>query len=188
MKKDLGAIRAIYPMPVLMIATYNEDGSVNVMNAAWGMINDYDEISICVDHSHKTMENILSRKAFTVSLADRAHMKEADYFGIVSGNDVPDKFARSGLHAVKSRYVDAPIVTEFPVVMECELVENVVTEHLEAVVGKILNTAAEEAVLDERGEVDVLKLNALIFDSFRSGYYVSAEKVGQAWDAGASLC
>ena len=101
---------------------------------------------------------------------------------------MPDKFARSGLHAVKSRYVDAPIVTEFPVVMECELVENVVTEHLEAVVGKILNTAAEEAVLDERGEVDVLKLNALIFDSFRSGYYVSAEKVGQAWDAGASLC
>ena len=114
-------------------------------------------------------------------------MAEADYVGIVSGNKVADKFARSGLHAVKSSHVNAPVIEEFPIAMECELAEVVQTETLFAVVGKIVGTVAEERVLDESGKVDPCKLDAIAFDQFRHGYYAMGEKVGQAWNAGASL-
>ncbi len=187
MKKDLGVIPALYPMPVLMIAAYDENGTVNVMNAAWGTICDMDKIALIIDESHKTTQNIRSVKAFTVSLADYAHMAEADFFGIATGNKMPDKFAKTGFHAVKSNFVNAPVIEEFPIVMECELAEIVQTENLHAVIGKIVNVAAEENILSENGKVDPAKLNALIFDQFQSGYYVSGEKVGKAWNAGASL-
>ena len=105
MKKDLGVLEAVFPMPVLMIATYNEDGTVNVMTAAWGQICDFKQIALFLDEGHKTAQNILKTKAFTVAIADQAHMAAADYFGIVSGHKVPDKFARSGFTAVKSSHV-----------------------------------------------------------------------------------
>ncbi|MCH5203363.1 MAG: flavin reductase family protein [Oscillospiraceae bacterium] len=187
MKKDLGAVPAVYPMPVLMVAAYGEDEKVNVMNAAWGMICGMDKIALFIDEEHKTTQNLLKKKAFTVSLADKAHMDAADFFGIASGNTMPDKFERTGYKAVKSGFVDAPIVEEFPVVMECELAEVVKTENMYCIVGKIVNTAAEEAVLSENGKVDPQKLNALIFDQFQSGYYVSGEQVGKAWNAGKAL-
>ena len=187
MKKDLGVVQAVYPMPVLMVAAYDETGKVNVMNAAWGMICAMDKIALFIDEDHKTTQNLLKTKAFTVALADQAHMDVADFFGIATGNKMDDKFERTGYHAVKSAYVNAPIVEEFPVVMECELAEVINTENMYAIVGRIVNVAAEEAVLDEKGKVDPTKLNALIFDQFRHGYYISGEHVGKDWNAGAAL-
>ncbi len=187
MKKDLGVQQAVYPMPVLMIATYDENGKVDVMNAAWGNICDPDKIALFIGEAHKTTKNIRALKAFTVSLADAAHLDEADFFGIASGNNMEDKFERTGFTARKSERVNAPVIEEFPLVMECELAEIVETENLHAVVGKILNVAAEESVLDENGKVDPAKLNAFAFDNFRSGYYALGEKIGQAWDNGKKL-
>lgn len=185
MKKDLGVVQAVYPMPVLMVAAYGEADKVNVMNAAWGMICNADRIALFIDEEHKTTQNLLKKKAFTVSIADRAHMDVADFFGIATGNKMTDKFSRTGYTAVKSAHVDAPIVEEFPVVMECELAEVVETESFYCIVGKIVNTAAEESVLADNGKVDPAKLDALIFDQFQHGYYVSGEQVGKAWNAGA---
>lgn len=187
MKKDLGIVQAVYPMPVLMIAAYGDEDKVNVMNAAWGMICNTDRIALFIDEDHMTTQNILKRKAFTVSIADRAHMDAADFFGIATGNRMPDKFERTGYTARKSIHVDAPIIEEFPVVMECEFAEAVETESFYCIVGKIVNTAAEESVLSENGKVDPSKLDALIFDQFQHGYYVSGEQVGKAWNAGAGL-
>ena len=187
MKKNLGAMPAVFPMPVLMVAAYDENGKVNVMNAAWGMTSDMDQITLFLGDDRKTYANILATKAFTVALADRAHMDVADFFGIATGNKMADKFERTGYHAVKSAFVNAPIIEEFPLVMECELAEIVKTEHLHAVVGTVKNVAAEEGVLNEKGKVDPAKLNALIFDNFQNGYYALGEKVGKAWNAGAGL-
>ncbi|MBR6862070.1 MAG: flavin reductase family protein, partial [Acidaminococcaceae bacterium] len=175
MKKNLGLIQAVYPMPVLMVAAYDETGKVNVMNAAWGMICAMDKIALFIDEDHKTTQNILKTKALTVALADKAHMDVADFFGIASGNKMNDKFERTGYHAVKSEHVNAPIIEEFPVVMECELAEVSETESFYCIVGKIVNTAAEEKVLSDNGRVDPSKLQALIFDQFQHGYYVSGE-------------
>ena len=187
MKKDLGIVPAVYPMPVLMVAAYDEHGRVNVMNAAWGMICDMDKIALFIGEGHKTTQNILKTKAFTVSIADRDHMDVADYFGIATGNKTPDKFERTGYHAVRSNRVNAPVIDEFPVDMECELAEVVETETMYCIVGKIVNVAAEESVLSGNGKVDPAKLNALIFDQFQNGYYVTGEQVGRAWNAGAVL-
>ena len=176
MKKDLGVLEAVFPMPVLMIATYNEDGTVNVMTAAWGQICDFKQIALFLDEGHKTAQNILKTKAFTVAIADQAHMTAADYFGIVSGHKVPDKFARSGFSAVKSSHVNAPVMADV-----------LKKGSFFCVVGQIVNTAAEERVLDAEGKVDVTKLNALVYDTFRHGYYVCGEKVGQAFKEGAAL-
>ncbi len=187
MKRDLGVIPAVYPMPVLMVAAYDENHKVNVMNAAWGMICDMDKIALFISEPHKTTQNILKTKAFTVSIADRDHMDVADFFGIATGNKMSDKFERTGYTAVMSQHVQAPIIDEFPVVMECELAEVVNTEHMYCIVGKIVNVAADEKVIAENGKIDPLKLNALIFDQFQHGYYVTGEKVGQAWNAGKDL-
>lgn len=187
MKKDLGALPALYPMPVLIVAAYDENGTPNAMNAAWGTICDMDKIALIIDEDHKTVKNIRATGAFTVALADRAHMAEADYLGIATGNKLADKFAKSGLTAARSDRVNAPVIDQFPLTMECELAEIVQTENLHAVVGKIVNVKAEEAVLDEKGKVDPEKLNAIIFDQFRSGYYISGERVGKAWNAGKDL-
>ena len=187
MKKDLGLVQAVYPMPVLMVAAYDENGKVNVMNVAWGQICDDDKIILFIGEGKRTWLNIKASRAFTVALADKAHMDAADFFGIASGNRIDDKFERTGYHAVRSDKVNAPIIEEFPVVMECELLEFLHTEFVDGVVGRIVNVKAEEAVLSENGKVDAEKLNALIFDQFRHGYYVTGEKVGMAWNAGAAL-
>ena len=187
MKKDLGILQAVYPMPVLMIATYDENGKVDVMNAAWGNICALDKIALFISEPHKTTKNIRKVKAFTVSIADTKHMDVADFFGIASGNNMEDKFERTGYTAIKSSKVNAPIIDEFPLVMECELAEIVETENLHAVVGKIVNVAADEEVLDDNGKVNPAKLNAIAFDNFQSGYYQMGDKAGQAWDAGKKL-
>ncbi|MBR4206680.1 MAG: flavin reductase family protein [Clostridia bacterium] len=186
-RKDLGKQPALYPMPVLIVAAYDAAGTVQAMNAAWGMICDMDKVALFIDEEHATTKAIRQTKAFTVSLADRAHMDAADFFGIATGNKMADKFARTGYHAETSAHVNAPVITEFPVTMECELAEIVETDNLHAVVGKIVNVSADELVLDEKGKVDPKKLDALIFDQFGSGYYVSGEQVGKAWNAGKEL-
>ena len=187
MRKDLGKQPAVFPMPVLMVAAYDGKGTVQVMNAAWGMICGMDKVALFIDEDHATTKAVRQTKAFTVSLADRDHMDVADYYGIATGNKMPDKFEKSGCHAEKSAHVNAPVITEFPVALECELAEIVETENLHAVVGTIVNVSADEKVLAENGKVDPVKLNALIFDQFQSGYYVATEKVGQAWNAGKDI-
>lgn len=154
MKKDLGVKPAVFPMPVLMIATYGEDDTVDVMNMAWGGVCAGDMVALNIDEDHKTAINIKQRMAFTLSIADIPHLKESDFFGIATANKMPDKFARSGLHAVKSTRVDAPVVEEYPLTMECEVVELQNTVYGFRVLGKIVNVLADETVLDEKGRVD----------------------------------
>lgn len=136
---------------------------------------------------HKTSENIKKRGAFTLSIADIPHIEAADFFGIASGNKMPDKFERSGLSAVKSEKVDAPIVQEFPLTLECRVIEDKMEVYGHHIIGEIVGVLADEAVLDEKGKVDAAKLNAFVFVQFRSGYYAIGEKVGQAWHTGAPL-
>lgn len=185
--KNIGVVPAVYPMPVLMVAAYDANGKVNVMNVAWGQICDMDKIILFIGEGKKTWLNIRESKAFTVALADEAHVDVADYFGIASGNKINDKFERTGYHAVKSDKVNAPIIEEFPVVMECELLDFMDTEHVSGIVGKIVNVKAEEDVLSENGKVDPEKLHALMFDQFQNGYYSTGEKVATAWNAGKNL-
>lgn len=187
MKKDLGIIPAVYPMPVLMVAAYDENGKVNVMNAAWGQICDMDKIILFLGEDRKTLANMKVSGAFTVALADEKHIDVADFFGIASGNKMNDKFERTGYHATKSDKVNAPVIEEFPLTMECELAEIINTETVFGIVGKIVNVKAEADVLDEKGKVDVTKLHAVMFDQFRNGYYATGEKVAQAWNAGKDL-
>lgn len=187
MKKDLGVKPYTFPMPVLMIATYGADGTVDVMNMAWGGVCAENMVALNIDEDHKTAENIKARGAFTLSIADIPHIKEADFFGIATGNKMPDKFARSGLHAVRSEKVDAPVVEEFPLTLECRVAECQHTVYGFRVLGEIVGVLAEEAVLDEKGRVVPSRLNAFVFDQFQAGYYAIGEKVGQAWHTGTEL-
>lgn len=170
-----------------MIATYGDDNVVDVMNMAWGGICAENMVSLNIDEDQKTSENIKKRGAFTLSIADIPHIEAADFFGIASGNKMPDKFERSGLSAVKSEKVDAPIVQEFPLTLECRVIEDKMEVYGHHIIGEIVGVLADEAVLDEKGKVDAAKLNAFVFDQFRSGYYAIGEKVGQAWHTGAPL-
>ena len=187
MKKNLGIVQAVFPMPVRIVAAYDEKGTVQSMNAAWGQICNSDRIALFIDEEHATTQALLKSKAFTVSLADRAHMDVADFLGIASGNKMPDKFARTGYHAVKSAHVNEPVIDEFPVVMECELAEVVSNDSFYCIVGKIVNAAAEERILHEKGTGDTAKADVIAFDQFRHGYYVMGEQAGKAWNAGAAL-
>lgn len=187
MKKDLGVKPYTFPMPVLMISTYNEDGTVDVMNMAWGGVCAANMVALNIDEDHKTAKNIKARGAFTLSVADVPHIEAADFFGIASGNKMTDKFARSGLHAVRSEKVDAPVVEEFPLTLECRVAECQNTAYGFRVLGEIVGTLVEESALDEKGRVDPVKLNAFVFDQFQSGYYALGGKVGQAWSTGVGL-
>ena len=155
MRVNIKTTEAIFPMPVLLVATYNEDGSIDVMNAAWGTMLERDHVILNLTETHKTVQNIKARKAFTVSIADAAHVTEADYFGVVSGNNTPDKCANSGLTAEKSTLVDAPVINEFPICMECEFIEYQDDQYGCGVIGKVVNVTADESVMD--GHVDIEK-------------------------------
>ena len=185
MRKNFGAKAMCYPMPVFIIGTYNADGTPNAMNAAWGGISEETEITICVDDRHKTAENLKARKAFTVSMATAAYMAACDYVGIVSGNQEPDKFAKAGFHAVKSEFVDAPLIEELPMALECEVISY--DEETCRLVGRIVNVCVEESVLGENGKVDVQKLAPISYDPMNHHYLVLGDKVGQAFHDGVSL-
>lgn len=186
MRKNIKTTEAIFPMPVLMIATYNEDGSVDVMNASWGTMLEKNMVILNLTETHKTVKNIKSRKGFTVSIADAKHVVEADYFGVVSGNVDPNKFEKSGLSSIKSENVDAPIIKEFPLCMECEFIEYQDDEYGCGVIGKVVNVTADESVMNG-DKVDIEKVNAIAFDPYTHGYYRVTERVGEAFKDGLKL-
>lgn len=186
MRTKLKVTEGIFPMPVLMIATYNEDGSVNVMNAAWGTMQERGTVALNLTESHKTVKNIKSRGAFTVSIADASHLVEADYFGVESGNNVSDKFARSGLTAAKAEAVDAPVINEFPLCLECEFIEYQRNEYGCGVIGKVVNVTADEHVMVD-GNPDMSLVDAIAFDPYTHGYYRVTERIGEAFKDGLKL-
>ena len=186
MRTKLNITEGIFPMPVLMIATYNEDGSVNVMNAAWGTMQERGNVALNLTESHKTVKNIKARGAFTVSIADAAHIAEADYLGIDSGNKVADKFARTGLTASKAEMVDAPVINEFPLCLECEFIEYQGDEYGCGVIGKVVNVTADESIMVD-GKPDMSLVNAIAFDPYTHGYYKVSERVGDAFKDGLKL-
>lgn len=187
MTKNFGAKPYLFPMPTYMIGTYNEDDTVDVMMMAWGGICAEDMVALNLEAAHKTVPNIESRKAFTLAIPGTDTLKESDFLGIATANKMKDKFERTGLHAVKSENVDAPVITEYPVTLECEVVEMQNQPYGLRILGRIVNVIADEKVLDEKGKIDVSKLHAFAFDQMQNGYYAIGEKVGQAWHSGAGL-
>ena len=185
MRKNFGARPILYPQPVLIIATYGEDGTPDAMNAAWGGIADMNRVAMCLSAGHKTVQNILARKAFTISMADAEHVAACDYVGIVSGNHVPDKVARAGFHTTRSSFVDAPLIDELPLPLECRLVS--FDPETEMLIGEIVNVAAEERILDAEGKIDPAKLRPITFDTVNHAYLVLGEKVGNAFRDGNAL-
>jgi len=180
-RKDFGSKPWIYPMPVLIIGTYDENGVPCAMNAAWGIITDYDEISISLGE-HKTTDNFAKTGAFTVSIGTEDTVKACDYVGIVSGRDVPDKFARAGFHATKSENVNAPLIDELPMALECEVksFENGI------LCGKILNICADDCILTD-GKIDVKKLKPISYDPVTHAYLRMGDAVGHAFKDGLEL-
>jgi len=181
MRKNFGAKPILYPQPVFIIGTYNADGTPNAMNAAWGGISEENEISICVGDDHKTTENLLARKAFTVSMATEDTIAECDYVGIASGNKVPDKLARCGFHTTKSAFVDAPLIDELPMAVECRLISY--DQESCRLVGEVVNVCADESVLTD-GKIDPAKLRPIIFDGVHHSYHALGAKVGKAFSDG----
>ena len=184
MRKNFGKKTWLYPMPVLIVTTYNEDGTPNAMNAAWGGVYDTDQIMLCLSQDHRTTGNIRARGAFTVSIADAAHAEACDYVGMVSGRKVPDKLARAGLHTERAETVDAPVIRELPLALECRLVR---FNEDGICIGDIVNVSVDESVLGENGKVDVRKVRPITFDPFNNTYVALGETVGDAFSAGKSL-
>ena len=173
-------------MPVLLISTFNEDGSVDVMNAAWGTMLDRDVVALNLTETHKTVQNIKARGGFVVHIADAKHVVEADFFGVVSGSKEPEKFKKSGLSFVKSDLVDAPVINELPIAMECEFIEYQNDETGIGVIGKVLRTSVEEEHLKD-GRVDIDSVGAIAFDPYTHGYYKVGGRVGEAFRDGLKL-
>ena len=182
MRKNFGVKTWLYPMPVFIVAAYDENGAPNAMNAAWGGVYTDDMIGICLSEEHKTTQNILATRAFTVSMATADKVAECDYVGIVSGNKVPDKFARAGFTATKSEFVNAPIIDQLPMTLECELVSY--DEETCHMVGKIVNVSADERILTPDGKIDVSLLNPIIYDPANKDYLAIGAKVGKAFAEG----
>ena len=185
MRKNFGAKPYTYPQPVFMLATYGEDGTPDVMNAAWGGISEGNELSLCISAGHKTTKNFLARQAFTVSMADVAHMAACDYVGIVSANTVANKFEKAGFHAVKSEFVDAPLIEELPIAVECRVKSY--DKDTCRLVGEIVNVSVDERLLNEQGQVDVAKAQPITFDPFNNTYVALGAVVGDAFKAGNAL-
>lgn len=185
MRKNFGAKPWTYPQPVFIIASYDEAGMPDAMNAAWGGISEDTQLSMCLSAGHKTVKNILARGAFTVSMADAAHVAACDYVGVVSANNVPDKLAKAGLHTTKSAFVDAPLIDELPMAVECKLISY--DPESCRMVGEIVNVCAEESILDEQGRIDPDKLQPIVFDPVHNAYRKLGEKVGNAFRDGLQL-
>ena len=185
MRKNFGAKALLYPQPVFIIASYGEDGTPDAMNAAWGGISGDNEIFLSISPEHKSTQNILARKAFTVSMATAAHVAECDYVGVVSANKVPDKLTKCGLHTTKSEFVDAPLIDELPLALECRLISY--DPQNCRLFGEILNVSADESVLDEEGKVSAAKLRPITVDPVTHDYLVIGEKVGNAFKDGFTI-
>lgn len=185
MKKNLGVAGELFPQSVFIVGSYDEQGIPNAMNVAWA--GECTRNQICINiGDHKTTENILARGAFTVAPADVAHVVESDYFGMATGRTV-NKADASGLTFTKSEFVDAPIIEEYPLTMECKVVAVQDWEGEKRFIGEVVNTCVDESILDEEGCVDFDKMRPLVYDSTRRRYRVVGEVVGGAWEAGKAL-
>lgn len=187
MRKNFGAKPWSYPQPVLIVAAYDKDGKPNAMNAAWGGIDYDDRINMCLSADHKTTKNILETKAFTVSMGTAEQVMACDYVGIVSGNKETDKFSKAGFHATKSEFVNAPLIEELPMALECELVSYDSFPDQLHLVGRIVNVSADGRILDDKGKIDPQKLRPITFDPVNNDYLVVGEKVGNAFKDGLQL-
>ena len=185
MRKNFGSKPLSYPQPVFIIATYGEDGTPDAMNAAWGGICGDNKLSICLCSGHKTTANILARGAYTVSMADAAHVAQCDFIGLVSANEQPDKLKQAGLHVTRSAFVDAPLIDELPLALECRLISYDKNSCL--LIGEIVNVSADESILGESGNVDPDKFEPITFDPFNNVYLKLGEKAGDAFSAGLAL-
>ncbi len=184
MRKDFGSKTWLYPMPVLIVAAYDSEGKPNAMTAAWGGIYTDDKVGICISEGHKTTRNILASKAFSVSMATAKEITACDYIGITSGNKVPDKLERAGFHTVPSKHINAPVIEELPMTMECEFVSY--DEESNFLVGRIINISADESILtDER--IDIDKLQPISYDPVSNSYRAIGEKAGNAFSDGKQL-
>lgn len=186
MRKNFGPQTWMCPMPVLIIGTYDENGNPNAMNAAWGGIFDYNQIMVCLS-AHKTTDNIKKNKAFTISFATVETVTASDYVGIVSQNKEPNKIAKSGLKYQKAENVNAPLFTDFPLTLECEVVDIINQgEGGGNVIGKIVNASADESVLTN-GKVDFKKLHIITFDPIANKYVALGDAVADAFKEGLKL-
>lgn len=185
MRKNFGKKPYTYPQPVFIIGTYDENGVPCAMNAAWGGISNDTEITLCLSAHHKTVKNIELKKEFTISMATAGQMVACDYVGIASGNDVANKFEVAGWHDTKAEFVDAPMIDELPVCVECKLISY--DSDSCVLVCDIINVSVDEAVLDEEGKVDIKKVEPIAFDPFTNTYVKLTEVVGQAFHAGMAL-
>lgn len=183
-RKNYGAKAFTYPQPVWIIATYDENGNPDAMNAAWGGISQMNEVAICLTPSHKTCKNFKKTGAFTIHMADAPHVDACDYVGIVSANDVPNKLEKAGFTVTKSELVNAPIINELAICLECKVKD--FDEESCILRGEIVNVSVDESVLTD-GKVDVAKVQPISFDPFNYAYHVIGEKVGNAWESGKKL-
>lgn len=184
MRKNFGAKAMLYPMPVLIIGSYDENGNPDAMNAAWGGISEETQISICVSETHKTTANILKRGAFTVSIPDVENVVAADYVGVVSGKNEPDKIKKTGWTAIKSENVDAPLFEQLPMTLECRMISY--DEQSCRLVGEIVNVCADERILTD-GKIDLSKFRPITYDPANHDYVALGEKVGKAFSDGLKL-
>ena len=186
--KNFGPKPMMYPMPVLILASYDEDGKPNAMNAAWGGIVEADQICISLS-THQTTDNIDLNKAFTVSIADTEHVVPCDYVGIISGKDEPQKMEKAGFTTRKSEFVNAPVINELPLCLECELlrIDGDSSKDEMHYIGKIMNVCADEKILDSDGNIDLSKFHPICYDPCSHGYYELGKKVGQAFSDGKKL-
>ena len=179
MRKNLKPKAYIYPLPVLIVGTYDQNGTPNAMNAAWGTVCDTAQVMICLSSTHKTVKNLLETKSFTVGIADAKNVVPADYVGVVSANSVIDKIEKAGWTTIKSEFVNAPIIQELPLVLECKLVSY--DTESEICIGEVVNVSVDEEILDKKGKVDLNKFKPICYDCDTHGYYTLGEKVGQAF-------
>ena len=184
MRINFGPKTWLYPMPVLIVGTYDENGTPNAMNAAWGGIYDTNLVMVCLADDHKTTENIKKTGAFSLSFATAKTVVPCDYVGIVSANDVPDKFEKAGFHAVRSEFVNAPIIEELPMTVECKLLK---FNEDGICIGEIVNVSADECILDENGKVDAKKLDPIVYDSVTHAYWNFGERVSRAFSDGKKI-
>lgn len=183
-RKNYGAKPFTYPQPVFIIATYDENGVPDAMNAAWGGISEEAEVCICLSAGHKTVKNFQKNHSFTISMADAAHVTACDYLGIASGNKVANKLEKAGFTVTKSTLVEAPIINELGVCLECRVKSY--NPDTCILLGEIVNVSVDESCLTD-GKVDVAKVQPITFDPFNNTYHVIGEKVGNAFSDGLKL-
>ena len=185
MRKNLTPKAYVYPLPVLIVGTYDENDVPDAMNVAWGTVCDTAQVSLCLSATHKTVENLLKTKAFTVAIADAKNVIPADYVGIVSANNVSNKLEKTGWKITKSQFVNAPIIEDLPLVLECKLINY--DAETEICIGEVVNVSVDDGILDSNGKIDLTKFQPICYDCDTHGYYKLGDNVGNAFSDGLKI-